>query len=414
MPRILSLFALIATIMLAGCTAAPPPHAACPTMSLCPVCPSLTADPVEPAEPYPACPASGAEAAKRPEKPLQLANWPDLPGWQNDDQLAAFNAFRASCGTLGNQPLWQASCASARTVNVTTVAAARAWFEAGFKPWALVNPDGARTGMVTGYYEPVLKGSRARKPPYLSPLFAPPTDMVTVDLADVYPELKNIRLRGRLEGRKLVPYYTRAEWAQQAGSQPADVLLWIDDPIDLFFMEVQGSGQVILDDGSRIRVGYADQNGHPFRSIGRWLVSQGQIKLEQASMQGIKAWAQKHPKRLQELLNANPSLVFFRELPLEGSGPSGTLGVPLTPERSIAVDPRILALGAPVFLATTWPNDNRPLQRLMLAQDTGGAIRGAVRADFFWGSGAEAGALAGKMRQRGSMWALMPKDYVPE
>jgi membrane-bound lytic murein transglycosylase A len=399
MSRILPLLLII----LAGCATAPAPAPVPPTAADC-----------SSAKPCPSCPPPVAEPAKPAEKPLQAADWPDLPGWQNDDQLASFEAFRASCSTLENQPLWNASCASAKAADVTTAAVARAWFEAEFRPWALVNPDGTREGMVTGYYEPLLKGSRTRKPPYLSPLFAPPEDLVVVDLAEVYPELKNLRLRGRLQGRKLVPYYTRAEWSQQEDSRIDGALMWIDDPLDLFFMQIQGSGQVVLDDGSRVRVSYADQNGHPFKSIGRWLIDQGEIKLEQASMQGIKAWARSHPKRLQELLNANPSLVFFRELPVEGSGPPGALGVPLTPERSIAIDPRIVTLGAPVYMATTWPNDSKSLQRLMLAQDTGGAIRGAVRADFFWGSGAEAGALAGKMRQRGSMWALMPKTYSPK
>ena len=384
--------------MLAGCATTPAPQSA--------------ADCV-PAKPCPSCP-SIAEPALPAEKPLQAADWAEIPGWQNDDPLVAFEAFRASCARIESRPLWTATCTAARAVDVTTAAAARAWFEAEFRPWALVNPDGTREGTVTGYYEPLLKGSRKRQPPYLSPLFGPPEDMVVVDLAEVYPELKNLRLRGRIEGRKLVPYYTRAEWAQQEDARSDGALLWIDDPLDLFFMQIQGSGQVVLDDGSRVRVSYADQNGHPFKSIGRWLIEQGQLKLEQASMQGIKAWARANPKRLQEMLNANPSLVFFRELPVEGSGPPGALGVPLTPERSIAIDPRIVTLGAPVFLATTWPNDSKPLQRLMLAQDTGGAIRGAVRADFYWGSGTEAGNLAGKMRQRGSMWALMPKSWSPK
>jgi len=307
-------------ILLAGCATAPAPQPA--------------AD-CAPAKPCPSCPPPVAEPAKPAEKPLQAADWPDLPGWQNDDPLGAFTAFRASCERIESQPLWTATCASARTADVTTGAAARAWFEAEFRPWALVNPDGTREGMVTGYYEPLLKGSRSRQPPYLSPLFAPPEDLVVVDLAEVYPELKNMRLRGRLQGRKLVPYYTRAEWAQQEEGRLDGALLWIDDPLDLFFMQIQGSGQVLLDDGSRVRVSYADQNGHPFKSIGRWLIDQGEIKLEQASMQGIKAWARANPKRLQEMLNANPSLVFFRELPVEGSGPPGALGVPLTPERSI-------------------------------------------------------------------------------
>ena len=392
------LISLLAAAMLAGCALPPstcPPSQPCPA---CPVCP-----PVEPAFP-----------PKPPEKPLRPAEWSDLVGWLDDEQLAAFEVFLASCGKIESQPSWHAACASARTAGVKSTAGARAWFEAQFRPWALMNPDGTRNGLITGYYEPVLKGSRTRKPPYLSPLFAPPDDMVSVELGDLYPELKNLRLRGRIEGRKLVPYYSRAEWTQQENGRKGGALFWIDDPLDLFFMQVQGSGQVVLDDGARVRVGYADQNGHPYRSIGKWLVDQGELKLEQASMQGIKAWARANPKRVQELLNANPSLVFFRELPLNGSGPPGALDVPLTPERSIAVDPRVVALGAPVFVATTWPNEERPLNRLMLAQDTGGAIRGAVRADFYWGSGNDAGNLAGRMKQSGAMWVLMPRAWSPK
>jgi membrane-bound lytic murein transglycosylase A len=393
MQRLIS--SLAAALLLASCAVPPTiPVATCPPCPACPVCP-----PVEPLKP--------------PEKPLQPAEWNDLTGWQDDNPLSAFEAFRASCSTIESQPSWNAACVAARSAAIASNGDARAWFEAQFRPWALVNPDGSRTGLVTGYYEPLLKGSRTRKPPYLSPLFAPPEDLVTVELAELYPELKGLRLRGRIEGRKLVPYYSRADWAKQEENRTG-ALFWIDDPLDLFFMQVQGSGQITLDDGSRVRVSYADQNGHPYRSIGKWLVDQGEFKLEQASMQNIKAWARANPKRLQELLNANPSLVFFRELPVNGSGPPGALGVALTPERSIAVDPRIVTLGAPVFLSTTWPNDSKPLNRLMLAQDTGGAIRGAVRADFYWGTGAEAGSLAGRMKQRGSMWVLMPRNWSPK
>ena len=363
-----------------------------------------------PCAPCAACP--GAEPAKPPEKPLQPAAWSDLPGWEADDLRPAFEAFRTSCARLEKQAIWRAVCTDARSVaNGTDL---KAWFEARLSPWQLVNPDGNREGLVTGYYEPVLRGSRTFGKPYVHPVFAPPGDMITVELADLYPELKHMRLRGRVEGRKLVPYWSRAEWSQQEERRATDAILWLDDALDFFFMQIQGSGQVQLDDGSRLRLGYADQNGHPYRSIGRWLLDQGELQPGQASMQGIKAWAKANPQRVQELMNANPSLVFFRELPAEGSGPPGAMGLPLTPERSIAVDPRSVPLGVPVFLATTWPDDPRPLQRLMVAQDTGGAIRGAVRADFYWGSGPEAGALAGRMKQKGRMWALMPPGYAPK
>lgn len=350
------------------------------------------------------------------EKPLQPAEWLDLPDWLSSDLRPTFEAFRSSCTTLGKKELWKTPCAASRE----TPESLRTWFETQFRPWALVNPDGSRTGTITGYYEPILQGSRTRQPPYLTPVFAPPEDMIVVDLAELYPELKPMRLRGRIEGRRLIPYFSRAQWAdlteQESFRPAAPVLLWVDDPLDFFFMQIQGSGQVQLDDGTRIRLGYADQNGHPYRSIGQWLIKQGEMKTHEASMQNIKAWAQAHPQRLQELLNVNPSLIFFRELSAESvgqQGPQGALGLPLTPEHSLAIDPRHVTLGAPVFLSTTRPNDSEPLNRLMLAQDTGGAIKGVVRADFYWGSGSVAGELAGKMRQKGQMWVLMPRSWEP-
>jgi membrane-bound lytic murein transglycosylase A len=243
-------------------------------------------------------------------------------------------------------------------------------------------------------------------------------------------------------GRRVVPYYPRAEIEGGLPALAGKELLWVDDPVDLFFLQIQGSGRVRLPSGELVRVGYADQNGQPYKSIGRYLVEQGELTLEQASMQGIKAWGVANPAKLDALLNQNPSYVFFRELPQHGGGrdsatdapvttdgpvatggpamtggpattggPVGALGVALTPERSIAVDPRYIPLGAPVFLATTWPGNAQPLARLVLAQDTGGAIRGAVRADFFWGFGDTAGAQAGRMRQTARMWVLLPRGY---
>jgi len=389
------LLSLMLVTALAGCTTAP--VGTCPPPPACPICPACL-PPV---------------TVKPPERPLQPASWGDLPGWHEDDVRPALTAFAASCAALEKQALWRDVCAAARAAQPADAGEARAWFESRFQPWALVNPDGSRQGLITGYYEPVIRASRTRKPAFSHPLFGPPADLIDVELADLYPELKHMRLRGRLVGRRLVPYFSRDEWADQAAARAADVLLWGDDALDLFFMEIQGSGQAVLDDGTRIRVSYADQNGHPYRSVGRWLVDQGEMKADQASMQNIKAWAQGHPGRVREMLAANPSLVFFRELPLADIGPPGALGVALTPERSIAVDPRQVTLGAPVFLATTRPDDGQPLDRLMLAQDTGGAIRGVVRADFFWGSGAEAGNRAGRMRQQGSLWLLMPLSYSP-
>ncbi len=393
--------ALIALLAVAGCSQSPfkaePRADACPAPQACPACPL--------------CPV--VEPPKPAEKPLQPAEWSDLPGWNEDNPGAAFTAFVAGCRSLERQAHWKPVCTSARELADKSAAALRAWFEAQLQPWALVNPDGTRNGLITGYYEPILKGSRQQTRAYKHPVFGPPEDMIVVELAELYPELKHLRLRGRLEGRKLVPYYSRADWTPQESKRSPEALLWIDDPIDLFFMQIQGSGQVQLTDGSRVRLNYADQNGHPYRSIGRWLIDRGELKAEQASMQGIKTWAKSNPARLTELLNANPSLVFFRELPVEGSGPQGALGLPLTPERSLAVDPRHVPLGAPIWLATTKPNSERALNRLMVGQDTGGAIRGVVRADFYWGSGVDAGNQAGKMRQQGRMWVLLPRGHQP-
>lgn len=377
-------------------------------------CSSITPRAPEPAAPTAQCPCPTETPKPPPEKPLQESRWEDMTAWNavtDADLLPSLDAFLAVCRSIARQETWKATCAAAKTADRTNL---RAWFEANFTPWQLVNPDGNRTGLVTGYYEPVVKGSRTRSKGYSVPVFGPPDDLIDVELSELYPELKHMRLRGRIEGRKLVPYYSRAEWAKEEPRRAADALLWVDDPIDYFFLQIQGSGQVALEDGSRTRIGYADQNGHPYRSIGKWLIDQGELKAEQASMQGIKQWVKTHPVRVQELLNANPSLVFFRELPVEGSGPPGALGIPMVPERSIAVDPKVTPLGAPVWLATTRPLSDVPLNRLMVAMDTGGAIRGPVRADFYWGSGNEAGDNAGRTRQKGQMWALLPRGYAPK
>jgi membrane-bound lytic murein transglycosylase A len=286
----------------------------------------------------------------------------------------------------------------------------RAYFEEFFIPHRAANPDGSTQGLVTGYYEPLLRGSRQRIAPYVHPLYAPPEDLLIVDLAPVAPDTKHLRLRGRLEGRRVVPYYSRAEIESGAAPVVGKEIVWVDDAIEVFFLQIQGSGRVRLENGEELRVGYADQNGHPYQSIGRYLIDRGELQLGETSMQGIQAWARANPARIVELLNQNPSYVFFRELPPSDGGPIGAFGVPLTAQRSIAVDPRFIPLGAPVFLATTEPNSEVPLQRLMVAQDTGGAIRGPVRADFFWGTGPEAGSRAGRMRQQGSMWVLLPRE----
>jgi len=405
-----SLGATVLLALLAGCAAEPPitPAAvpACPAAAPCPVCPI--------------CPALTPAPPKA--KTLEAVSWSDLPGWINDDARAAWPAFLRSCTKLEAQAAWRDTCALAERLPPS--ASVRDFFESNFLPYRVADADGDVQGLATGYYEPLLRGSRTKEGPYRYPLYAVPDDLLTVDLSSINPELKNLRLRGRLEGRRVVPYYPRAEIEQGLPALAGKALLWVDDPIDLFFLQVQGSGRVQLPSGELVRVGYANQNGQPYKSIGRYLVERGELKLEDASMQGIKAWAAAHPEKLGALLDQNPSYVFFRELPPTAGadesgadgpaatdGPVGALGVALTPERSIAVDPRYIPLGAPVFLATTWPGSSQALERLVLAQDRGGAIRGAVRADYFWGFGDAAGAQAGRMRQSARMWVLLPRGY---
>jgi membrane-bound lytic murein transglycosylase A len=333
-----------------------------------------------------------------------------LPGWQQDDLRQAWPAFMASCGVLVRKDEWKAACTAARTVVATDADAIRNYFQSWFVPQQMRTADGADTGLITGYYEAALRGARKRGGAFQTPLYAVPDDLLTIDLSAVYPELKGKRVRGKLVGKKVLPYSARAEMgsASLAGKE----LLYVDDPVEAFFLEVQGSGRVQLSDsGETVRVSYADQNGHPYKAIGRWLVEQGELTQEQATAQGIKAWIVANPGRRQELFNVNPSFVFFREerLPDPNVGPKGALGVPLTPGRSVAIDPTMLPLGAPIFLSTTESGSEVPMQRLMMGQDTGGAIRGAVRADFFFGFGYDAMEKAGRMKQRGQLWVLMPK-----
>ena len=369
-------YAALLILLVAACAPTPPRQ----DTALCP-CPP---------------PKPEAESAR-----YEARGFSDLPGWSGAQLEPSLRAFIAGCARF------KRVCEVARGIPAGDEQAARRFFESEFTPYAIVSSVSGERGMITGYYEPIITGSRTPGPVQRFPIFGVPQDLVVVDLGTISPETRSLRLRGRLDGRRLVPYYSRGEIDARGEAFPAPVLAWSSDPVELFFLQIQGSGQVQLDNDERIRVGFADQNGHPYRSLGRYLVDRGEMLLEQASMQGIKAWAAANPQKLQEALNQNPSYVFFRELP-PTDGPIGALGVPLHAERSLAVDRRYVPLGTPVYLATTFPLSEEPLERLMAAHDTGGAIRGVVRGDFFWGTGVEAGAQAGRMRQQGRMWLLWP------
>lgn len=349
-----------------------------------------------------------------PRTVYEQGRWADLPGWDTDNVQEAWHAFLESCRAVRFGAEWATSCTAAQSVDTASPGAIRSYFESYFEPFRLVKRAGKvreETGLITGYFEPLLHGSRVATARFVAPLYAPPPDLLMVDLASLYPELKGKRVRGRLEGNKVVPYYTRAELPGDHAIHGNEII-WVDDFFDAMMLEVQGSGRVELPDGQVIRLQYADQNGQPYRSVGRYLVQIGALTLEEATLPGIRGWLLAHPQRVQEVLNANPSVVFFSESPLgdPNLGPKGAQGIALTKGRSIAVDPTWVPLGAPLFLATTLPDSSLPLQRLVIAQDTGGAISGAPRADYFCGSGPQAADLAGKMRQQGSLWLLWPRN----
>lgn len=392
----------ILSLFLAACATPLPPQSpdACPT---CPACPPAVTTTT------PSGPTSMPAAFSRS---LQAAEWRDLPGWAGDDHAAAWPAFLQSCrGMNAKGGPWKRVCDLAANSDAKH---ARLFFETHLRPYAVLGTDNKAEGLMTGYYEALLRGSRNQSKQFPHPVRSVPDDLLTIDLSALYPELKDKRVRGRLEGNKILPYWSRAEIEKHGEHQHGRPLLYVDDALDLFLLQVQGSGRVKMPDGSMVRLNYADQNGHAYQSIGRILVERGELKLEEASIQGIRNWARTNPGKLNDLLNANPSYVFFREVADNGKGPIGALGVPLTAERSIAVDPRSVPLGTPVFMATTRPNSDQPMNRLVMAQDTGGAIKGAVRADFFWGFGQDAGEQAGKMRQSGRLWMLLPPEAAPK
>ncbi len=416
-PKPASALALACLALFAAACAGTPEKVAekAPEALICPPAP-MPACPPAPAAPPALAPAPVPEPVPEAEYRgrLQPASWMELPEWGSEPLRDSLVAFLRGCAVLAEQPAWRPACeaASALPPEAPEREIAR-FFESSFEPHQVINADESTTGMITGYYEPLLRGGRKRSARNRYPIYAVPQDLLTIDLSQVYPDLKHKRLRGRVEGSRVVPYLARGDIDKEPAPLKGLELAWVDDAIELFFLHIQGSGQVQLENGERLRVGYADQNGHPFRSLGRLLIRRGELPPERASMQGIKDWARRNPAKVQRYLNENPSFVFFRELPGDLPGPIGSLGVPLTAERSIAVDPRVIPLGVPVYLATTWPNTTRPLRRLMVAQDTGGAINGGVRADFYWGFGDEAGSQAGKMRQAGQMWVLLPKGYTP-
>jgi len=367
--------------------------------------------------------------APPPALALQPVGFAALPGWSEGQQSSALAGFRASCavlarwpdgrrldrtGTGGTAADWREACAAATALGDAGDEPARQFFERHFVAHAVRGTDG-RTGLFTGYYEPLLHGSRTQSRRFNAPLYRRPGDLVTVDLGAFSQELAGRNLVGRVERGRLVPYPTRAEIDGGALSGQALELFYVDDPVDAFFLQIQGSGVVRLPDGSERRVGYAGKNGHRYYAIGRALIERGALTRETVSLQTIRAWLQANPGEAAAVMQRNPSYVFFRES--DAAGARGALGTVLTPGRSLAVDRRLIPLGAPIWLDAQRPGDRpdaaeQPLRRLFVAEDTGGAIRGAVRGDVFWGAGPRAEHIAGHMAHPGQWYLLLPRQLA--
>jgi len=340
----------------------------------------------------------------------QPVSWSTLPGWTEDRHAEAWASLLQTCARAATlQPPWKQLCAEAALFPDADDETARVFFETRFEPHAMGNGPGME-GLVTGYYEPLLAGNRARTARFRYPIYKRPEDLLVVDLGGLYPELAGRTLRGRVQGQRVVPYFSRAEIANGKKLLAGNELVWVDDPVALFFLQVQGSGRVRLPDGEVLRVGYADQNGHPYQSIGARLIAMGALERDAVNLETIKAWLRGHPDDAENVLNSNPSYVFFSPRDASLPGPIGSLNVPLTAERSVAVDRTYIALGTPLWLDTTSPLDGEPYRRLLMAQDTGGAIKGPARIDVFFGFGPRAEQMAGNMKQPGSVYALLPRE----
>lgn len=341
-------------------------------------------------------------------------SWQNVPMAEAGSWGPALSAFNQSCTSLRSQPSWAEVC---RQAAVTSPMAAESFFRSQFTPWqvlAATDTGTLTTGLMTGYYEPLLRGSRTRHGPYQYPLYGVPDDLIIVDLASVYPKLKGMRLRGKLQGRTLVPYDSRQQIDQRTDLS-RKAIVWVDDEIAAFFLQIQGSGRIRLPDGSMVRVGYADQNGHQYRGIGNVLIQSGELKANEASMQGIQAWARRNPSRVKSVLEQNPSYVFFQERTGDPNlGPLGAQGVPLTPEASVAVDRQYWKLGTLFLVSISQRTPSLAFTRPVVAQDTGGAIRGPIRFDYFWGFGDEAAKKAGRQKSEASAWVLVPRGMHPQ
>jgi membrane-bound lytic murein transglycosylase A len=339
---------------------------------------------------------------------LRPISFAEIDGWAEDDHAAALRALIKSA--QGDRKLRHGKAAIVLGEDASQEAARR-FFERRYTPYVV--EDAGEGGLVTGYYEPEVNGSRVRTAKFQVPVYRKPDDLVQVK-PDLWRAFYNDSLSVmRRQGDDLVPYYTRAEIEAGALQGKGLELLYLDDPVELFFMQIQGSGRVRLTDGSWVRLGYAAKNGHKYISIGKRLAARPEMRPKDLTMEGLKAWLRADPARGRALMQENASYVFFRELPAAeaGDGPIGAEGVPLSPGRSLAVDPIYHKLGTPIFVTVPGlkTQDGKAFRRLMIAQDVGSAIRGKERGDIFFGTGAEAGAIAGRTHAKAKFYILLPK-----
>lgn len=330
-----------------------------------------------------------------PNTALFKSSFNKLPEWNNENYESVLDTFINSCKSKKTQKIYSSLCKEAsKTLD------AKKFLEREFQPYLIATKEGEESGLLTGYYEPQLRGSLKKDDVYRYPIYSTPSDLITVDLQAIYPDLKGYRLRGRLEGNKVVPYYSRA----QSTGKNSEIICYTDSKIDLFFLEIQGSGRVKLDNGETIFIGYDNQNGYKYRAIGRYLVKIGALKMEEVSLQSIRTWLEDNPSRIDEVLNYNKSVVYFRK---HYQAATGSLGLELTPERSVAVDRKYIPLGSLLYLNAKI--NDQEVSRAVVAQDTGGAIKGAIRADLFLGYGNDAMQTAGRLKSSLKLWALLPK-----
>ena len=365
--------------------------------------------------------SSSYSATNKPLMSIFPIDYDEVPGWKSDNLEETLPVLNRSCNKIKklpkNKPMgkflemgkvsdWITICKAAQLIRLGNKTAARYFYETHFQAYTVADNHN-RIGLFTGYYEAELNGSFGANKRFRFPILARPKDIINVDLKAFDDKYEGSKITGRIQGNKLIPYYTRAEINDGAISGRQLETLWVDNAIDAFVLHIQGSGRVVLPDGSYIRVGFDGRNGHRYTSIGRELVSAGVMRIEDVTMPSIRLWMEQNPIAAKSLMRKNKSFIFFKVS--KNSGPVGAQGVILTANRSIAVDREFYPMGVPVWLNTTIPNSRKKMRRLMIAQDTGSAIKGPIRGDFFWGHGPQAAINAGLMKEKGELYLLLPK-----